>query len=466
MKLEKYIVVLFIAFVMFIPRIASSQENTMYFMYNTQQNHFYNPAMTGNCKFYFGLPGISAFQLGYENRGFHLMNMLNQPDNMRDLLDDINSFDFDLKFDILSFGYRLHKLYLTFDLSNKTNYHLAIPRDFFIFAWEGNANYIGQSLDFNNFNFGFTNYFEAAFGGSYQLFDNLKIGGKFKLMSGIANLNTQKWEMELYTEPGTYIIDAHSDIMLNASFPFPFSFEDSGIPTFFGSSDTVSVFNYLIHNYTSYNHNFGYGIDLGFVYDFNDRLSLSASAVDLFSRINWKSGVVNFSESLDAHIEGLDLNSLIGNDINNTDLLSNMLDSLSGEFEYSSTANPYHSIIPPSFYFGARYEFFNWLNAGFLIHDKYYNNHNYFSYTLSGNAKLIKILSTSLTYTINGSGNSNLGVGLGIKLLYFQMYLVADNVLGIKYDPNYALPWPSGQNMDFRIAINFLIGCRNKSDKK
>ncbi len=461
MKFEKYIIVLIVSFAIFIPYTAKAQENTMYFMHNTQQNHFYNPAMTGNCKLYFGLPGISAFQIAYESRGFHVMDMLNEPDNMRNILDDINSFDLDFKLDILSFGIKLHKLYLTFDLSNKTNYHIAVPRDLFIFAWEGNANFIGQNLDLNNFNMGFTNYFEAAFGGSYQILDKLKIGGKLKLMSGVANMNTQKWEMELYTEPGTYIINAHSDILLNASFPFPFSFEDAGFPTFFGSTDTVSVFNNLINNYTSYNKNIGYGIDLGFVYDFNNRLSLSASAIDLFSRIYWKSGTVNFSESLDTQIEGLDLNTLTNNEDNGSTLMDNFLDSLSNEFVYNTTANPYRSIIPPNFYMAARYEFFKWLNAGFLIHDKYYNNHNYLSYTLSGNAKLLRILSTSVSYTLNGSGNSNLGVGLGIKLLYFQLYFVADNVLGIKYDPGLGMPWSSSQNLDFRFAINFSIGCKN-----
>ncbi len=456
-KLKNYIGVFLLSLALFLSLIGYSQENTSYFMHKTQQSHLYNPAMTGDCLFYVGMPALSGLGFGYENRGLHMVNILNDPNNMRNMLRDINSVSLDINEELLSFGFRLSNINFTFGLSNKSNFHAGIPHDYLIFLWEGNQNYIGETLDFNNFNLNFTNYFELALGGSVQLLDNLRVGAKLKLLSGILNFDTDKWEMELYTAPGTYQLNLHSDIRLNSSAPLSMSIEEI---------DLESPIPFLLSNIkTIYNRNPGYGLDLGVEFNFSDRLSFSASGLNVISHIFWNSDVNNLQMHGDFNIQGIDLNYLTEEGSGNSEaILDNLIDSTIGDVGYAFTEESYYTSLVPEYFVGARYKFFNWLDAGFLIHDKYYNHHNYLSYTVSANASLLKVLHPSVSYTLTGSGYSNLGIGLGLKFGFFQMFVVADNVLGAKYNPVLKIPWiGTSENLDFRFGINFSFFCKSSN---
>jgi len=458
MNQKKHISILLLIMVLLISVSGYSQENTSYFMHKTQQNHIYNPALTGNCLFYIGMPALSGFGIAYENRGLHMANILNDPNNMRNMLADINSVSLDINEEILSFGIKLSKFYFTFGLSNKTNFHAAIPRDYLLFAWEGNQNFVGETLDFNNFNLNFTNYFELALGGSMQLLDNLKFGAKFKLLSGILNFDVKRWEMDLYTAPGSYQLDFHSDILLNSSAP---------LNTTLTAEDFQSPIPFLLSNIkTIYDHNPGFGLDLGVEYSFNDKLFISASGLNIISYIYWNSSVNNLELTGDFELEGINMNYLVDGGVGGgEDIFQTLIDSTIEDANYTFTEDSYYTHLVPQYFLGAKYEFFNWLDAGLVIHDKFYNQHHYLTYTVSANASLLKVVHPSVSYTITSSGKSNIGVGLGLKFGLFQMYVVTDNIFGAKYDPVLKIPWTgTSDNLDYRFGIIFTFFCKKRNN--
>ena len=437
-----------------------AQEYTAYHMRKNQQIHILNPAMTGECNFYFSLPGFSFIQPGIENRGLQVLQILENPSDLKNILEPVNSFNFDLQYEILSFGFKIRKSYLSLSISDKTNFNIAIPRDFFIFLWEGNKNYIGKTLNFNDFNFDLNNYLEYSFGYSYQLKDNLRIGGKFKILNGIINLNTKKWEMGIYTAPNTYELDLYSNLLLNSSLPVEIQLNSE-------NSDVIEdfpSFNNILDNYNFFTKNIGFGLDFGASYDLSEKINFSASVIDLFSYIRWNTGVNNISQNGSYNFSGLDLNPLIYADgQTNEDLINDLTDTLKNTFEFHATQNGYTDYINPKYFIGGKYKFSEWFDAGALISGRYYNNHNYMSYSLSGNTFLLRFLSLSASYTIFGSGSSNLGLGLGFKIGPAQLFFASDNILGIRYDSNLNIPWTnSSQNLDFMFGFNLAFGCKKK----
>ena len=461
MKLFKIVkvVLLIIVFSAFTKGIYA-QEATTYFMHKNQQIHLLNPAMNGNCKFYFSLPGFSFIQPGYTNKGLQIFDILENPSNLRDILEPVNSFNFDMQYEIFSAGVKLRKSYLSLSISNKTNLNIGIPRDFFVFIWEGNRNYIDKTLNLNDFNFDFNNYLELSLGYSYQILENLRIGGKFKILNGTINMNTEYWEMGIYTAPNTYELDVHSNILINMSTPVnpEFSVDNPEVIEDWSSMDDV----FTDHKY--FTKNLGFGIDLGAVYDYNENLSFSASVIDLFSYIDWNTGVNNVTQNGSYHFSGIDLNPIIyGDGETNDDLLDELTDTLSSVFEFSATNNSYRTKISSKYFISGNYKFYSWLDAGVLISGRYYNDKNYMASTFSANSFLLKFLSMSASYTIYDSGSSNIGLGLGFKLGPVQLYIASDNILGVKYDSNLNIPWPgSSQNLDFMLGLDFVFGCKKK----
>lgn len=434
-----------------------SQEFTMYNLHGLSDRHRVNPALTPDCKFYFGFPGLSSINLGYENRGLKILEVLENTDQLENVLSRNNGFDFDVRYSPLSLGFGIGKGFFTFDVNNKTIAGISLPKDLLYFMWNGNKDHIGKMGDFSGLNLQASNYFEYSFGYNYQAMDKLRVGAKLKFLRGMVNIDTQSWEMGVFTHEDTYIWDLHSNVRMNASIPLTAEFDEQDPEKLSDLKEQdLSVSDFFLGN-----KNRGMGIDLGAVYNYNEKITLSASVIDLFSQIKWQSNVLNFSQDTTFTWEGADITPLIvpnGSD-NPTDLWQELLDSLVDAFDIKSTQDSYKTKIGPKFFLAGNYAVNTWFDAGLLLNGKYYNDHLYTAYSLSGNAQLSRFVSMSSTFTLFGSGSANLGLGFAFNFGPWQLHLITDNILGIKYDPKLNTPWPAtSQNLDFRFGMAFLFG--------
>ena len=177
-----------------------------YFTDGFLYRHQMNPALS-NDESYFSMPAlgnINVAQRGDLGLG-DLLFVANgktvtfmHPDvSISDALKNVqstNRMDNNMRVEILSWGKRMNKGYLTFDLGLRTDVGVSLPGAFFRLAKEGPAN---QSYDLSHIEIYGQGYGELAIGYSHRVNRNLEVGGKVKLLAGIANVHGQADDVHL-----------------------------------------------------------------------------------------------------------------------------------------------------------------------------------------------------------------------------------------------------------------------------
>lgn len=196
----------------------SQQNNTFYLMHNVPQSNLLNPAVQIDCKWFVGIPALTSTQLNYSNTAFSFNDILGSGNLDIDALNNnVHRADLlatELHLDLISIGYRYHEYYITFNIAEKVNVALTYPGDLVGMAWQGNAQFIGETANFNNLRTNTSYYREYAIGVS-KVFDQYSTYGiRAKLLFGKMGIYSGKSEMSLYTDPTTYDLQFEADIHL------------------------------------------------------------------------------------------------------------------------------------------------------------------------------------------------------------------------------------------------------------
>src|SRR5690606_31748709 len=110
--------------------------------------------------------------------------------------------------------------------------------------------------------------------------------------------------------------------------------------------------------------NIGFAVDLGATYQFSEKLSFSASLIDL-GYINWNNNPENFKiNDFNFTYTGVDLVDFINGGSNT---LQELQDTLETQFETYKTENSYNTGLYTRFFIGANYEINDKINFGALI---------------------------------------------------------------------------------------------------
>ena len=413
---------------------------TLYNMHSIAQSTYANPAIIPDRKINIGLPVISSTYLSLSNSGFKYTDLVKRRaddslyldvDNLLNKLAKNNYLTTAIQIDLLSFGFKIKKNYFSFNATEKAIVSLRYPKDFIDFVWNGNGASLGETKNFN-FGLNLTHYREYGIGMAREISDKLTVGAKLKYLYGMENVYTKKSDFMLYTDPSTFAITAQSNIEINTS-----------------GFDSSSTKNFSFGDYAFKRKNKGMGIDLGGVYSLDEKTSVSASLIDL-GFINWKSGVTNHvSKYPDASFtyEGVNTNKV------DSSFQKKALDSLSNRFSIVETHESYRTSLSTQFYLGGNYSIIPGINAGALIHGIFFDKQLHLAYSISGNVRVARWLSTSLSYSIVNRSYNNIGFGLAITSPV-QFYVVTDNILGVFLPQN-------TKNLNVRIGINITIG-KNK----
>ncbi|OFX82832.1 MAG: hypothetical protein A2W99_14315 [Bacteroidetes bacterium GWF2_33_16] len=429
----------------------SQQNNTFYLMHNVPQSNLLNPAVQIDCKWFVGIPALTSTQLNYSNTAFSFNDILGSGNLDIDALNNnVHRADLlatELHLDLISLGYRYHEYYITFNIAEKVNMAFTYPGDLVGMAWQGNAQFIGETANFNNLRTNTSYYREYAIGVS-KVFDQYSTYGiRAKLLFGKLGIYSGKSEMSLYTDPTTYDLQFEADITLNSSAPITVNQNAEGVITGITAQE-VDIMGTLFNS-----DNKGFAIDLGGIYKYDENIILSASILDL-GFIRWKTtpNNIHMQGSFDYAGTGL------GSDFNSNGYILDLRDSIFNAFTQDVTQDSYYSWLPMQIYLGGMYQYMPKLGIGAVSRNVIYRNKLHSSFTLSANTTLWNKFSAALSWSYLNNTYKNVGLGLAWHGRGLQLHMVTDNLLGI-FKPFDA------RNLNLRFGFSLLLGCpRNKKD--
>jgi hypothetical protein len=445
----------------------SQLTNTLYFMKGVPQVYQVNPAFQPGCKFFLGLPGVSPLQLRVQEQPLALKDLLSYNsvagklitpfDRLGDkiaffnALNDRNFINVDIGVPIVSIGFGSPSVgrFVGFDITQRITTNFNYPRDLMKIPVYGLDS--AMNFDFNGFGINAMVYTEVAMNVSQKINDMVTVGWRGKILVGQANISTSKFDVTLGT--GEQAWPVHSNIVLDATLPFLDVKYDSEGMIDFNNTDILPNIDTKIPNMIFNPKNIGLAMDIGVDVRPMDWLQLSASVVD-FGSIRWKDKVYNLENNADYEFKGVEVS------LGGSDPLQALLDSLGQSFKFKATENPYRTWLPTKLYAGAAFYVHPKISFGVLSRTEFYKKTLRQQFTLSANLYPIRMISTTFTYSILEGSYKNLGLGLSLKLLPFNLYIITDTGPSLYF-------WPTeGKYMNLRLGMNLMFGCKQKKAPK
>lgn len=501
LKVEKiYIMIMkrsvFLSFILLgmlvIPFTLKAQENqTLYYM-GLPQSKLMNPALQSSYGFYLGLPGVSSVYFNYSNNSFSfddfifkgtgefadsLITILHPSYDIDDFLDKLPGRLYiapEAHVQLFALGFRSGETYFTFDITEKANFFLSLPKDLMTLAFHGNSAFVGGTADFTDFTFDMTYYREYGITFSKKFNNRLTFGAKGKLLFGKANLSLKNADLGITIDEGNaFTHTLHSDISLNVSAPITVITDSEGFVDSIRIKEVMDTDEGII-DFILNSGNMGAAVDLGAVYNISDYFTLSASIVDL-GFINWKQDVYNFVSKGTYNFEGIDASPEF--DVNDNrdlgDVAEAMLDSIADIFMPLTQEEAYKTMLPAKVYLGGTFNVSEKLNLGFLSRSQIYKGKIQQAFTISANTNLGNALITSVSYTMSNNSYNNLGVGLSFRGGPFQFYFISDHIpvtfnkMQFKDNGNVtSFPFPADlKRINIRFGLNIVFGCNPKRFK-
>lgn len=415
---------------------------------------YINPAFAPEYKLTVGLPVINNLGLRFNLTGIDLHTIASNIDdgflNMNTLYDDIDGaigFNIPVNFDLFFIRFPVKGWYVSINNSVKANQNVFnVSKEFIGFLSQGNNYFIGKTQNYDLFNINLNVYNETGIGISKE-FRRLSIGARFKVLSGIANLQTERIRMNLNTSsviPFPMTLTMSGNIR-TGGLPLVVT-QDSidGKPVTDDDKELKNVVRKLPEFPNS-----GYGFDIGIGYQFNTNFSAYISVIDIGSSINWKSNTYNYKID-DSKVE---FNGLTLDEVNNKDNARDILiDSMTSKLGKAYvTRDSYVTPIPTKYYLGLDYDFTTKDRVGFLFQGQSVGGTFYSAYTGSYMRRLGRNWQITGNYSVKTFGGNDFGAGTSSRLGPVQFFFFCDNLMTF-IKPTRA------RNLYFSFGINLVFG--------
>ena len=201
---------------------------------------------------------------------------------------------------ILAFGLRIHKknqydslsspkelFSISFDIAERAEANAIFSDVIGKVAWEGNAQYAGQSVNIGKVaGNGFWQR-EFSIGASAPVWQNeilnIRAGGRLKFIQGMASVYTERFNAIMTTPESGEMIELDVDYMVNTAIPD----EDGEFDAFKGRG-------------------FGVGLDLGATVTFQKNFTGTVSLLDI-GKVAYKEQITNYYRDGNAVFEGVEI---------------------------------------------------------------------------------------------------------------------------------------------------------------
>lgn len=445
----RFLYILF--FIISLPVMAQREVN-LFFMESVHQSSYINPAAVPDHKVSIGLPAIGSIQTGFTHPSFafghtHDGNKWNVDDIINNRLNNRNLFHFSASVELFTLRMKVGKYYFSLTNSLRSNNTLTYPGDLFKLMWNGNASQ--DKFDLSAFGADVTAYTEHGIGFTRE-FRDFTIGGRIKLLNGLSNIHTRNHGLSLHTKRGEYdhyALEASGEVELLASGYLNSILHDE--------NDEELLEQGLFSN-------IGVAIDLGINYHLNDKIELFGSITDI-GFIRWRHNTSNYSISESRAFSGLEfgLADVAFGDVDFDSLMTSAIDSLRKDIEHSSEEKSYTTTPIAHLYLGGTYQVFRNTRLLALTNIAILKGVRA-SMTVGAQQKFRRLLSVSITNTIQYRRLLNLGIGLMVKPGPFQLYIAADNISDLftyQTDPENSFMIPHKMNnFNVRLGMNLVFG--------
>jgi hypothetical protein len=331
----------------------------MYLMHGIPQSHFLNPAVSINCRWFLGIPGFSSTHLSYSNTAFTYMDLTEGNSwNLEQVESQMHRTDFygsEVSLQLFAIGHRRKSNYFTFTLDDRAHLYQTVPGNLVSTAVNGNYPSAGTYETFNAFKPYGTYLRQYALGFSRVLGPRLKAGIRLKLLFGKAGISAGNSDIGLSTDENNFDLRADGNYLLNSSLPMTVEQDADGNITGIIWND-VNYGSFLLNR-----ENPGLALDLGIIYRYDPKLTLSASLLDV-GGLRWRSELNNIRS------EGSFIYEAIENsgDVVSRAFLDAFIDTLQGAFDARVSQQAYTSLLPTQLFLGASYQLKEKLSLGLV----------------------------------------------------------------------------------------------------
>jgi hypothetical protein len=428
----------------------AQQNNTLFFMHSLPEANFINPAVQIECGVFIGLPLVSSFHMNIANSGFTAGNFVTlytdgsykrKTDLNTEKLATRNYFLTELHSTLLAIGLRRNDYYYNFTITEKDNAAIIYTRDLMAFSLRGSDEFEGREIDLKGTRVVFNHLREYAFGVSKKHTDKLTLGIKVKLLFGKFNFDTGNSSFGIFIEQGTQDVIFNIDGGFNSSLPNALREESPGSYRFY------KQYNAPLLKQLMNARNPGFAIDFGFIYKYNDKMTISGSLLDL-GMIFYRSNLSNYKLAGNHSYVGP-----FGDGPIDGAYLWDVFDELNTNMTEELTGNPYTYFLDPRLYVGAAYKLNSRYDLNLLMYNRLLPGKIQTGATVSLLTKPAKSLEASISWSYMNNSMANLGIGIGYGKKPLQIYLVSDNIFG------FILPL-STKNVNLRLGINLNLSCR------
>ncbi len=394
----------------------AQQEQTLHFVREIWQANLTNPALMPDKKIQILLPSV---YYNLNSPDLTIQDLLKPDANGKLSINDVvknrlktqNHLDANIQMQTLGIVYKPYeKLSLSFYHAVNANPNIDMNRDLLKLVIEGNSQFLGKKVDFSSTANG-SIYTELGFGATYKLQEHIALGGRIKILNGIAGVFTSKNKLDITFDETNYNITFDNDFDVKAYSPTTFT-------------DIRKVNDLLRLGFTK---NRGFALDLGATATLG-RLNFSASIIDLGAAIKWKDDGKSYASNGKYKYSGLNTDNLFNIDSFDSKGFKDTLQKVIG---YSETLNPtFTQKIPTKFYLSSTYEISEKLTAGLLLYGETDElNGAKLGMALDATLAVSKFLSAGGSVSLRNGSISNLGLHAVLKLGPVQLYGVTDNII-------------------------------------
>lgn len=423
----------------------AQQSNSLYLMHGLPQSSFLNPAVQIKCRWFLGIPGFSSTHMAYNNTAFTYMDLSEGNTwNLEEVESQMHRRDLygsELGLQLFAIGHRRNYNYFTFSVDDRAHVYQTVPRNLASTAIYGNFPSAGDYTAFNGFNSYSIYLRQYTFGVSRVVNTSLKVGIRLKLLFGKAGISTGPAEIGLHTDENNFDLLADGNYLLNASLPITVDLDGEGNIT----GITWNQINYA--EFLLNRANPGIALDLGIIYRYDPKLTLSASLLDV-GGLRWRTELNNISSEGTFVYDAIESNG----DVISTDFLNQFLDTLQNALYVTVDQQAYSSLLPAQLLLGASYQLRENLSLGVVNRNLLLRSKIHSSITLSASTNLTRRLMGSLSWSYLNRSLKNLGGVLALQGEGFQFHLASDNILG------FFQPFDT-RTINFRLGFNVLFGC-------
>ncbi|MDR1973648.1 MAG: DUF5723 family protein [Bacteroidales bacterium] len=430
---------------------AQGQTGTaQYFLKILPQQSNNNPAFIPNVRSYTSFPLLGNIHLEVNNELFSWNRLIERgaDDSLRininkflSKLENKNLLRLSFDEEIIRFGFHGAGGFFHAGIAAHGEANIVLSKNTLDFALRGmGANINESNLNGNSLSAMAYAYFYLGY--ARQIGKKLTVGGRVKLINGIADISTKKldarWSIlnEDMSDPDItpYSYELELNSVIRSTLPLPLGGDNF-------SFDFANVLG-----------NMGFGIDLGINYAVTPDFNVSASVLDM-GAIFWNKGTEYVSDKTTSApfiFQGMgNLNLSKGFEFDS--ILSPMIQEIIDTLGFQKTdRKKYTTALPTQFLVGASYTVaemntFGLLLKGQILGNKFFNVEVGVSYTF-----MIKNFGISINNTFTRNSAFNFGGAIVANAGPIQFHLGIDRITSFNV--------AAMRGVNFNFGINILIG--------